>query len=85
MKPIEFPEQNYVWAKKQGPYSPLPAWTDERQTISLWRLSWRERIQVLVTGRLWHRQLNFGQQLQPVVMETHVAFVPVTDDRRGDG
>ena len=68
MKPIEFPEMNRTWAKDQPPYLRLPAWSDQKETISLWALSWRERFKVLFTGRLWHRQCNFGQALQPTVI-----------------
>lgn len=75
MKPISFPEQTRVWAENQPPYLPLPAYTDERQTISLWALSWRERLTVLLTGRLWLRQLNFGQPLQPQAPSTIRPFV----------
>lgn len=39
MTPIEFPEQTIVWAKNQPPYLPLPAFTNERETISCWRLN----------------------------------------------
>ena len=65
MKPIEFPEQTIVWAKNQPPYLPLPAYTDDRETISCWQLTWMERIKVMLFGRLWLRQLNFGAALQP--------------------
>lgn len=65
MEPVEFPEQTMVWAKNQPPYLPLPAYTDERETISCWKLTWRERFRVLVSGRLWLRQMNFGAPLQP--------------------
>jgi len=64
MTPIEFPEQTMVWAKDQPPYLPLPAFTNERETITCWRLTWRERIAVLWAGRLWLRQVNFGRRLQ---------------------
>ena len=52
MTPIQFPEQTDVWAANQPPYLPLPAFTDERQTISCWQLTWRERFTVLFFGRL---------------------------------
>ena len=74
MTPIEFPEQTIVWAKDQPEYQPLPAYTDERQTISCWALTWRERIRVLWTGRLWLRQLNFGGALQPQLPEVVSPF-----------
>ncbi len=67
MHPIAFPEMNKTWAKNQPPYLPLPAYVDEQQSISCWRLTWRERFTLLLTGRLWLRQLNFCQPLQPQV------------------
>lgn len=65
MTPLEFPEQTVVWAKNQKPYLPLPAYMNERETISLWKLSWVERLKVLYRGQLWLRQLNFEERLQP--------------------
>lgn len=84
MRPIEFKEQTMVWAKDQPGFKPLPAYTDARETISLWRLSWLERFVLLCTGRLWHRQSNHGQKLQGVSMSTRTPFiVPALDDRKG--
>ena len=65
MKPIEFKEQNTVFAKDQPEYVPLPAYTDKKQTISLWQMTWPERMLVLLCGKLWLRQLNFDEPLQP--------------------
>jgi len=65
MKPVEFPEQNRVWAKDQPEYLPLPAYSDEEQTISCWRLSWWERVRIFFSGTLWLRQRNFNRPLQP--------------------
>lgn len=75
MEPIEFPEQTIVWAKNQPPYLPLPAYTNERETISCWRLTWHERVRVLWTGKLWLRQLNFGQALQPQAPSIETPFI----------
>lgn len=75
MKPIEFPEQTIVWAKDQPPYLPLPAYSDERETISCWRLSFGERLRLLFTGRLWLRQLNFGSALQSQAPSTICPFL----------
>lgn len=65
MKPIEFKQQTVVWAKNQPPYLPLPAYTDEKETISCWKLSLIERIKIVINGKLWLRQMNFGDKLQP--------------------
>lgn len=65
MTPTEFPEQTVVWAENQPPYLPLPAYSDSTQTISCWRLTWRERFTILFGGVLWLHQMNFGRPLQP--------------------
>lgn len=75
MTPVEFPEQTMVWAKDQPGFNPLPAFTNERETISLWRLTWRERLTLLFTGRLWHRQSNYGHKLQGVSMSVETPFI----------
>ena len=69
MKPIEFKEQNVVFAKNQDPYLPLPAYQDDIQggrIFHCWKLSLRERIKILFTGRLWINILNFHQLPQPI-------------------
>jgi hypothetical protein len=65
MKPIEFPQQNKVLAENQPEYIPLPVFMDGTETVSCWRLTLRERLRLLFTGKLWLRQMNFGQPLQP--------------------
>lgn len=80
MKPVEFPQQTVVWAKDQPEYLPLPAFTNETETISCWRLTWRERFTVLWNGILWLRQSNFGRPLQPQLITIESPFV-VTDEQ----
>lgn len=80
MRPIEFPQQNRVWAKDQPEYNPLPAYTDHERTISCWHLTWRERFRVLFGGRLWLSQRNLGHPLQAVALETESPFVPPTPE-----
>lgn len=46
MKPIEFPEQNVVFAKDQPEYLPLPAFRNSGgmgEVVSCWKLSWSEQ------------------------------------------
>jgi hypothetical protein len=78
MNPIKFPEQTMVWAENQPPYLPLPAYVNERETISCWQLTWKERLKVLCFGRLWLRQMNFGSALQPQAPCVDSPFVPST-------
>ena len=75
MNPIEFPEQTIVWAKNQPPYLPLPAFTNDRETISCWKLNWIERLKVLLFGKMWLRQMNFGEPLQPQAPSIESPFV----------
>lgn len=66
MKPIEFPEQNCVYAKDQPEYLPLPVHkTPEGEVISCWVLTWRERLKVLLRGRIWWSVLTFNHPPQP--------------------
>lgn len=68
-KMIAFPEQNVVYGVGQDEYLPLPAFRlkgDEYGRMSfLWKLTLRERIKVLFTGKLWHEVLTFNNSLQP--------------------
>jgi len=76
MKPIEFKEQNVIFAKNQPEYVPLPALLDKDrgQVISCWQLSIIERLQILFTGKLWLNCLTFYNPLQPVLLSTKRPF-----------
>jgi hypothetical protein len=75
MKPVKFEQSNVVFAADQKPYLPLPAHRgDNGQVISCWGLSLRERVIVLVTGRVWHSTLTFGQPLQPLKLMAEFPF-----------
>ncbi len=77
MKPIDFPESTCVLAKDQDEYRDLPVWVsagEDKAMISCWKLSWWERIRLLLTGKLWVRQLTFGYRLQPQLIEVGCPF-----------
>lgn len=67
MTPIEFKGCNTVYGAGQKEYLPLPAHRGQisGMVTSCWKLTWRERWRVLVTGRLYLSQLTFGRPLQP--------------------
>ena len=68
MKAIEFPEQNIVFAKDQPEYLPLPAFKNDSpqgEVISCWQLTWKERIKILFTGKIWLSLLSFNKPLTP--------------------
>jgi hypothetical protein len=71
MKAIEFKEQNVVYAKDQPEYLPLPAYkSKDGVVVCCWELSFKERLRVLITGKLWISMLTFNKPLQPVLLET---------------
>lgn len=60
-----------VYAKDQPQYFPLPAIHNDTGTvITCWRLTWRERLLVLLSGRLFLSVLTFNRPLQPVKLTT---------------
>lgn len=83
MQLIEFPEQTVVYAKDQPEYNPLPAHqtgNDQGEIICCWKLSWRERMRLLITGHVWHHILTFNLPLQPQRLQVEK---PVMEVRRG--
>jgi hypothetical protein len=74
MKPIEFKQQNVIFAKDQKEYLPLPAWQGEKEAISCWKATFWERIKFLWSGKLWLRQYNFGGSLQPQCPQIECPF-----------
>jgi hypothetical protein len=70
MNPIKFKEHNKVYAENQEEYLPLPVYEDGEQggrVFHCWELTFRERIKMLFTGKLWISVLNFGRPLQPIM------------------
>lgn len=68
MKPVVFPGHNTVYAKDQPEYLPLPVYKRpgaEGEVTSCWKMSFRERIKVLFTGKVYWSQWTFGGKLQP--------------------
>ena len=71
MKPIDFPGANHTFAKNQPQYTQLPAFVSVDGTVtSCWSLSLKERVRMLLTGRLWLSMLTFGSPVQPVRLST---------------
>ena len=71
MIPMEFEQSNVVYAKDQPEYLPLPAHRSEEGCVSTcWRLSWKERLNLLLHGRLFLSVLTFNKPLQPLKLGT---------------
>jgi len=73
MKPIEFKEQNIVFAKDQPEYQPLPARrcddTENVPVISCWKMSFKERIIVLITGKVWMKLTIIRKAISTVIFD----------------
>jgi hypothetical protein len=80
---VDIPETDIVvYAKNQPPYIPLPMWKgDDGLRISRWKLTWRERFQILFGGSLWLSILTFNNPLQPVKLEVRCPLVPQMTDQ----
>ena len=66
MKPVKFKQQNCTYAEHQPEYLPLPAHKSEDGVITVcWKLSFWERICVLITGRIFWRTITFNYPVQP--------------------
>lgn len=74
MKPIKFKEVNVEFAKNQDEYETLPALkldTNEGEVISCWKLSFFERLKVLITGKVWLSLMSFNKALTPSFMSVN--------------
>ena len=71
MTPKHFPEANFTW-KGGGPekygtdVADLSALKSGELSISLWGLSWRERLSVLLFGNVWMRVVG---NLPPIALD----------------
>lgn len=82
---FDFPGRNVVIAKDQPEYMPLPAYRipgDEYgRIVCCWKLSWRERLRLLWSGKVWHTIMTFNQPLQPQLLEVQrPVYIPETSD-----
>lgn len=74
MKPVEFKHQNVVFAKDQPEYQPLPALridSPQGEVVSCWKMSFKERIKALITGRVWLSLMSFNKPLTPSYMSVN--------------
>ena len=85
MNPVPFPQANRNLTAPAGmtreECGDLPTFTDGRHCISLWGLSWRERLRVLFTGRVWLWVWS-GHTQPPVALSAESPFAPL---RKGSG
>jgi hypothetical protein len=60
-----------TYAKNQPEYLPLPTIRLRNGTVvTRWKLTWAERLRVLLGGSLWLTVMTFHKPLQPVMLTT---------------
>jgi hypothetical protein len=84
MKPTTFKEQNKTLLKPDNmtdeECTSLPVYTDDKQCISCWRMSIKERLSALLFGKVWVWVLS-GKTQPPIVLE---ARRTVFEETNGD-
>jgi hypothetical protein len=67
MEVVEFAGCNAVYAKDQPEYLPLPSHRSRDGIVtSCWKMSFKERLRVLLSGRVYVKILTFNRPLQPL-------------------
>ncbi len=77
MKPSKFPQANASFGEGQPHVEPLPAFfgqSPEGEVISCWGMTWRERLRVIFTGRVWVVVQTFNNPLQPMILDVAEQF-----------
>lgn len=77
----KFKACNVIIAEHQDEYQSLPAvLTEDGKVITKWRLTWRERLYIALTGHFYWAQWKGDGKLQPVYPEI---CCPSVDIREG--
>jgi hypothetical protein len=79
MKPIKFKEANRAYAEDQDEYITLHGFQDPEDSTGQFTfcmgLSFKERIRLLLTGKLWCALLTFNRPLTPSFFTTNKSDV----------
>lgn len=70
MKAIEFKNQNKILTDPGDDLPELPVWINSEMVISRWQLSWIERLQLLIFGKLWMAVITDQQTQPPILLRT---------------
>lgn len=77
MKPIDFPQSTKVLQRPstmtEQECQSLHVWNDGKQCVSCWKLSFKERMNVLFNGKVWLGVLS-GKTQPPVFLSGECVF-----------
>jgi hypothetical protein len=87
VKPVSFkyadrvlnPPADNEYSENVEGVDPLPIWSDGEQCVSCWKMSWRERLSVLIFGRVWLAVLS-GRTQPPVYVQASKDYLEECDD-----
>lgn len=86
MEPAKFPQATKELLKPQDmsdeECGSLPVWTDGEQCISLWKMTWRERLSALLFGKIW-LSVHSGQTQPPVWLMAAKQIFKVQEEGNG--
>lgn len=78
MKPIDFPQSTKVLQRPENMLDeeckPLPIWSDGKQCVSCWRPTLKERVRILMSGKVW-LGVAAGNTQPPVYITGETPFV----------
>lgn len=80
MKLTSFPQQTNIVAENQKEYLPMPVYKfsgkDDGTLVCCWKLTLKERLQLLFTGKIWHYIMTFNHPVQPTLLSVETPFKP---------
>lgn len=81
MEPIQFKECNVIYGKDQHEYRNLPALKLEEHgtVVTCWRISWKERLRLLITGKMWIGIMTYNEPLMPLMASTKMSDIVVLE------
>jgi hypothetical protein len=77
MKPVRFEGCNSELSNHDPEAKPVPVLElEEREgtVIICWKLTWRERLRVVLTGVIWNAVVTFHRPMQPVILTVKRPF-----------
>ena len=77
MKPIDFVQSTKVLQRPstmaESECQSLPVWNDGKQCVSCWKATFKERLKILFTGKVWLGVLS-GKTQPPVFVSGEEVF-----------
>ena len=75
---VDFPESNVLIAKDQDEYHTLPAHANaDGLALTCWKCTWRDRLRILLGGKVWMITLTFKKPFQPTIMLANKPDLPL--------